>query len=307
MLVGKHRVPGVVREVRGARFVLATGDGLAEFPSRTRVERVAPAATARTLLARLTSPPQLRAPLPTVKGTTFLARSTHFAATPLREQVELLRFLIYEPEFLDPPTTFVVHRERDGVWAHLAVSLGVPSRAVRQAVFRRDARVAPRRGPVAVGGHDYIGAFGVGRELLVADRCYAGETHKDLVLRVRTLEGIWHAWVRPDPERPDRNLALYAAHTHYARPSSKPWRYVGNVEVDAGHVALLDASRIDTNALFLARVRQHGIHWDDELVDASGCHASTHMGDGQFPIFARKVRGRAVAVRVDLAEVSEDE
>jgi len=283
------------------QFTVASADGPRSFPRTTCCAALVPKDTARALLQDLMTPPP-SGTMPPSLAPERDAPAKVFGPSVLAERVAQLRFRLYDPGWPLPRGPLGLPKAPYEPWEHLAASLGVTPQAVKRAVMRRSLKALRSRGPVTLPDWEYLGDFALHSPTAeLADRVYLGNPHRRLAQRVRVQTGTWHAWLRPDHEHPGRYFAMVMVHADHLETLACSGRRLGPVVVDGGTVAFVDAARIDTDALFLGRLRTYGLHWIDANLEGVGCWTHTHFGDGAYAAWAHRVEGRAVMLRVNLS------
>jgi len=149
--------------------------------------------------------------------------------------------------------------------------------------------------------HRYLGAFRVGAGgLVIADRCYVDQIKPLLGIHTPARPGTWHGFVRPDPERGERPLALTAAHEAHLDALKQDGPALGFFGVDAGWAAIVDAESLKDPG-FVAEIKD-AERWEQGLLRDVGCTSPTHSGDGVYNAFGVKsTGGQIVSVRLNLS------
>jgi hypothetical protein len=174
--------------------------------------------------------------------------------------------------------------------------LNLSQRAIRMIIARGAPTVERVDGPEDIIDHDYMGAFDVTDELIVADPCYVGETNPLLACTTPALPGRWHAYIRHPQIQYDISLAIVVVHEDHPNAAYENGEELGMFGVDGGNAMIVDG-RARANA---ASYKEYG-GWTDGLIDGLGCYSSTANGDGLFPVRTVRVGERAVVVRASLA------
>jgi RNA polymerase-interacting CarD/CdnL/TRCF family regulator len=168
---------------------------------------------------------------------------------------------------------------------------------------------APRpMSPVDVPGHEFLGAFTVGQQGLVAgDPIYVHSSadepkkagHRGNVLIPNAAAGEWLAFVRRDREDSGRVAALLAvqrSHALHVDALRKQTSKVADLWVDGGRMAILDASVRDDERYGDAMQFRTG---SEGVIEGRGCLSQSGDGDGIFPASTATANGAAVLVVVE--------
>lgn len=231
-------------------------------------------------------------PLPAIPEDTLVYQvAAKLAQLPLAETVDLYGRSLFTPSSLPAEV------KRRASWGHaaffqeLAFALGTPARSLLAAIRVRKRTLAPPR-PVPE-GYDYLGAFTSTGDLEVSDPCYRGKkpTAFPLTVKVAGLDGTWHAFANTTRGALDDegNGELVVIHDdgfgiHAIDPA-------GSIGVDSGTVGVFDKQcpiRNDDNAFL-------------EGTWAALSVAVWSRGDGFYPVFTGKHKGKVAKIRVQFS------
>src|SRR5690349_10122231 len=101
----------------------------------------------------------------------------------------------------------------------IGAAMHMSQRMLARIIARGTGSIDRIDGPEDVWQHEYMGAFDVEDELVIADPCYVAETRPLLACSTKALPGRWHAYIRfqGDATR-DVSIAMFAVHDqHLAR------------------------------------------------------------------------------------------
>ncbi len=209
---------------------------------------------------------------------------------PPAETVDLHGRAMFASSSLDPETRKRASWAREAFFDELGAALGTSGRVLLAAVKARRLKLEP---PRPVPGYEYLGTFTTSGDLTVSDPCHLGKkVHPAmgfaLSLRAAGHEGVWHVLVRggAGTDR-DRNAELVTIHDDgfdvYATD------VIGSIGVDSGTVGVFDAKcpRRDDEAPL-----------EEGTFAALGAVARSGHGDGIYPVFAGKLKGRVAKLRV---------
>ncbi len=144
-------------------------------------------------------------------------------------------------------------------------------------------------------GYEYLGTFTTSGNMTVGDPCHAGKKVPAgvgfaLSLKVAGHEGVWHVLVRAGAgagaDR-DRTAELVTIHDDgfdvFATDA------IGSIGVDSGTAGVFDVKcpRRDGDAPL-----------EEGSFAALGAIASTGYGDGLYPVFAGRLKGRVAKLRL---------
>jgi hypothetical protein len=193
------------------------------------------------------------------------------------------------------PTTLDNHARDAALWAkelffaELGAALGASGRAIAAAVRGRKYPLVP---PREVAGYDFLGTFTTSGALVVADPAYVGSKRApgafSLAVRVKGLEGLWYVFARNgDDADSDRTAELVAIHTDgfdtYAT------ELLGNIGVDSGCAGIWDKA---------CPKRDRDTPVEEGVQGGLGALAWSGLGDGMYPVYAGKIRGIVVKLRL---------
>ena len=174
----------------------------------------------------------------------------------------------------------------------VASMLRLSQRAMQLIIQRGTGDTDRIDGPEDFKDHDYMGAFEVGDQLVIADRSHIGET---TALATPAQPGVWHAYIRHDPVHVDVSAAIFAVHEDHLTKATQDGEPLGSVAVDSGSVVVVDG-RARKQAAMLKEDRA----WAEGLIGELGCLGSTAHGEGTFDARAVLSEGLAVVVRASL-------
>ena len=168
-----------------------------------------------------------------------------------------------------------------------------------QLILRRaDGTIERPESPLGISDHDYMGAFTVTNELVVADRCYIAETNPLLANRTPAVPGRWHAFVRHEILCVDVSVAMFAYHEAHVDDATENGEELGTFGVDSGSAVIVDARATERLDFF----RDGDRAWQEGLVDDLGLFAFTAIGDGLYKSRVHRRDGRATMVRASLSD-----
>lgn len=251
--------------------------------------------TARDEAARIVERLVQRAfdgPLPAVPtDAPIFEAAVRLAQLPLAETAALHGRALFAASTLDPALAARAAWARASFFEELGAALGVSGRALLAAVKARRLKLEPPR-PVA--GYEYLGSFTSGGELTVSDPCYAGRKAGagtaaiSLSLKVAAHAGVWHVFVRSGAGADrERTAELVAIHDDgFELYATDP---IGSIGVDSGTAGIFDKQcpRRDPDAPL-----------EEGPFAALGAIASTGYGDGMYPVYAGRLKGRVAKLRL---------
>ena len=179
----------------------------------------------------------------------------------------------------------------------LALALKLSSRMLQLVVARRDLDLEALESPYSLTGHDYMGTFTVGDELIVADRCYLDRAAPPLALRTPARPGAWHAFIRHATGFSDISVGIAVVHEEFPDDLEHNGDELGVFGVDSGSAVIADARAASNMALWGDGERV----WAEGVLHDEACFAFTADGDGMFPARVLTRQGRATMVRASLA------
>jgi hypothetical protein len=225
-------------------------------------------------------------PIPTEESDDARAK---LALLPPMQTATLHARALFAPTTLDKHARDVAMWAREPFYAELGAALGLSGRTVAAAVRGRKYPLVP---PREVAGYDYLGTFTTSGALVVADPAYVGSKRApgafSLAVRVKGLEGLWHVFVRNgDGAESDRTAELVAIHSDgfdtYAT------EVLGTIGVDSGCAGIYDKA---------CPKRDRDMLVEEGVQGGLGALAWSGMGDGVYPVYAGKIRGIVVKLRI---------
>lgn len=280
-----------VQIVAAGRFALR-GMTLAGHPWRVQPDAAwrpltSPGEAAR-LLERLVQR-TFDGPLPSISADAPIREATdRLAQLPLAETVDLHGRAMFASASLDPGLRARAAWARGAFFDELGAALGASGRALLAAVKARKLKLEP---PRPVPGYEYLGSFTTSGNLTVGDPCHAGKKVPAgvgfaLSLKVAGHEGVWHVLVRAGAGA-DRTAELVTIHDDgFDVFAADP---IGSIGVDSGTAGVFDVKcpRRDGDAPL-----------EEGSFAALGAIASTGYGDGLYPVFAGRLKGRVAKLRL---------
>ncbi|HSK03348.1 MAG TPA: hypothetical protein VK932_18985 [Kofleriaceae bacterium] len=230
-------------------------------------------------------------PLPSISGDAPIREAAdRLAQLPLAETVDLHGRAMFASSSLDPGLRARAAWARAAFFAELGAALGASGRALLAAVKARKLKLEP---PRPVPGYEYLGTFTTSGNLTVGDPCHAGKKVPAgvgfaLSLKVAGHEGVWHVLVRAGAGADrDRTAELVAIHDDGFDVVATD--AIGSIGVDSGTAGVFDVKcpRRDGDAPL-----------EEGSFAALGAIASTGYGDGLYPVFAGRLKGRVAKLRL---------
>jgi hypothetical protein len=170
----------------------------------------------------------------------------------------------------------------------LAFALGTTARQLSAAVRARKSVLVP---PRPLPGYEYLGSFASSGDLTVSDPCYLGKRANpalgfSLSKKVVGHDGLWHVFVRVDPDDPRYNAELLTIHTNgFDTVASEG---IANLGVDAGLMGVFDSKcpKPDLDS-----------QTEEGTFAGQGAIVSSN-GDGIYPVFVGTHQGKVAKIRV---------
>jgi hypothetical protein len=174
---------------------------------------------------------------------------------------------------------------RNRFFNELGLALGASGRSLLAAVRARKMTLVP---PRALPGYEYLGSFTTSGALEVSDPCYVGRKGGgggfSLSLKVAGHEGVWHVFVRSVEGRTAELVTVHEdGFEAYATESE------GSIGVDSGSAGVFDKK---------CPKRDPNYALEEGTFAALGAIASTGWGDGAYPVYVGKVKGRVAKIRI---------
>ena len=214
---------------------------------------------------------------------------TNLNQLPLAETVDLWGRSLFARESLPEDIRFKVAMARGSAFDELALVLGTTPRTLVAAVKARKLKLEPPR-PVAK-GYEYLGTFTTTGDLSVADPCQIGRKQNSsfpLAVKVEGHAGVWHAFATSgqgtDKDRTGEFVAIHddGFDTYAIDP-------IGSIGVDSGTAGVFDKK---------CPKREGEVALDEGTYSALGAFVSSGYGDGFYPVYAGKAKGRVAKIRI---------
>ncbi|HWO21130.1 MAG TPA: hypothetical protein VNO30_20320 [Kofleriaceae bacterium] len=211
------------------------------------------------------------------------------AQLPLAATVDLHGRALFAGTSLDPEVRARSAWAREAFFDELGAALGTPGRVLLAAVKSRKLKLDPPR-PVL--GYEYLGTFTTSGKLTVSDPCYVGKKASSagvsLSLKVDGHPGVWHVFLRPgDGALRDRTAELVTIHDEGFDVFAAD--RIGQIGIDSGTAGVFDKS---------CPRRDGDTPLEEGTFAALGAIASAGYGDGVYPVFAGRVKGRVGKLRL---------
>jgi hypothetical protein len=218
----------------------------------------------------------------------------HVVATlgqlPLAQTIDLHGRAMFTASSLDPDLCRRSAWAREAFFGELGAALGTSPRVLRAAVKARKLKLEP---PRPVPGYEYLGTFTTSGSLTVSDPSYVARkanptTGVALSLKVAGHEGVWHVFVHAGAGADrDRTAELVTIHDDGFDVFATD--RIGSIGVDSGTAGVFDAK---------CPRRDGDTPLEEGSFAALGALASTGYGDGVYPVFAGRLKGRAAKLRI---------
>jgi hypothetical protein len=212
---------------------------------------------------------------------------------PLAAVAPLHARALFAPTTIDADARAASAVTRSGFYAELGAALGVNGRVIAASVRGRKYPLVP---PREVPGFDFLGSFTTSGALVVADPAYVGSKRAvgvvSLALRVKGLEGLWYVYARNgEGAAAKRTAELVAIHTDgYDTYATEE---LGNIGVDSGCAGIYDKA---------CPKRDRDAPVEEGIQGGLGALAFSGYGDGMYPVYAGKIRGIVVKLRLGFLE-----
>lgn len=206
-------------------------------------------------------------------------------AGPLGDAADLHGRALFAASTLAPEQRAESGRSRTAFFAELGLALGVSGRVLLAAVKSRRMTLVP---PRPVPGFEYLGTFTTSGDLTVSDPAYAGRKASaagiSLSLKLAGHEGVWHVFARNAGARTAELVAIHDdGFDVYATDIA------GTIGVDSGTAGVFDKK---------CPKRDPDAPVEEGTFAALGALAHTGYGDGAYPVFVGRLKGRVAKVRI---------
>lgn len=270
-----------LRIVAPGRFALR-----AESIERRQAIRIAPDAKWRPLVTRDEATRIMERLVSRSFDGPLPASDAPLEQLPPTQTVDLHGKALFAASTLDKATREKSMFVRSAFFDELGLVLGVSGRSLLAAVRARKMTLVP---PRPVPGYEYLGSFTTSGALEVSDPCYVGRKVSpasgfSLSLKIAGHEGVWHVFVRSVD---GCTAELVTVHDDgfevYATDG------VGMIGVDSGTAGVFDKKcpKRDPDAAL-----------EEGTFAALGAIARTGHGDGMYPVYTGKVKGRVAKIRI---------
>jgi hypothetical protein len=219
---------------------------------------------------------------------TYYEASAQLAQLPLADTLPLHGRALFAPRGLDPDTLRYVAFAREAWLAEIGLALGMSARRVLAAVRAGQLPLDP---PRPVPGWEYLGAFTTSGDLRVGDPCYVGKKQSGafrLALDVEALPGSWHVFVRPGAGA-DAGRTAELAVMHTDGFDAVAAEELGSIGVDSASAGVFDRT---------CPKRDDGAPLEEGVVSRLGAVAWSGHGDGFYPVFGGRSKGRLAKIRL---------